>query len=79
MEQLNTSLTSIEDFSKEMQEGIAYAKAFVQLREKRVAVLEERLVKQAEELALWKAIAEELARQLAFEATNPPNDSSLPK
>ena len=78
MNQLSTSLTSLEDFSKEMQEGIAYAKAFVQLREKRIAVLEERLVKQAEELALWKAIAEELARQLAFEANCRKADDSPP-
>ena len=71
METLTSSLTSIEEVSKEIQEGIAYAKAFVSLREKRIAVLEERLQKQQIELELWKAIAEELARQVA--------DSTLPK
>lgn len=68
MEEL-TSLT------QDIQNGIAYAKAFVHLREKRIAVLEERLLKKEEELELWKMIASKLAVDLARQV----NINNLPQ
>lgn len=38
-------MEEVNSLAKEIQDGIAYAKAFVHLREKRIAVLEERLIK----------------------------------
>ncbi len=64
-------MTAISSLGKEIQEGISFAKAFVQLREKRIAVLEERLAKKELEAELWRRIAEELARQQAFQLNNP--------
>ena len=63
---MESTLTSITKVRQDIQEGLAFAKAFVITREQRIQVLEGRLAKQQEELELWKAIAEELARQLAF-------------
>ena len=71
MNNLESAMTAMSSLGKEIQEGISFAKAFVQLREKRIAVLEERLQKQQHELELWRAIAEELARQQAFQLNNP--------